>query len=134
MGADFLESDLSATGGPAQDKPLQYLGRVCQGVGAEQGLGVEGALGISDQLTRSAAATVRWPVAKIALTGRSWPLCQVGLVNSIAKGESIVKMTSGKVSVAEPLVEFGSGRLTLSFYFSKIETASPPCRNDETAV
>ena len=34
---------------PAQDKPLQYLGRVRRWVGAEQGLGIEGTFGISDE-------------------------------------------------------------------------------------
>ena len=67
--------------------------------------------------TRSAAATVRWPVARIAPTISSWAFCQVGLVNSIAKGASIGTMASGRVSMAGPLVRFGSGQLTLSLYF-----------------
>ena len=42
---------------------------------------------------------------------------QVGLVNSVAKGTRTATMASGRVSMAGPLVRFGSGQLTLSLYF-----------------
>ena len=48
-------------------------------------------------MTRSAAATVRWPVPRIAPTSSSYAFCQVGLVNSIAKGASIGTMAAGRV-------------------------------------
>ena len=47
MGSDFLEGDLQL---PTQDKPLQDLGRVCRGVGAEESLRIDGALGITQRM------------------------------------------------------------------------------------
>jgi len=50
-------------------------------------------------MTRSASATVRWPVVRIAPTSSSCALRQVGLVNSVAKGASNGTMAAGKVSM-----------------------------------
>ena len=66
-------------------------------------------------MTRSAAATVRWPGASIAPTSRVWAFSQacprprpgVGLRNSVAKGWSTGKMASGRVSMAGPSVRSG---------------------------
>ena len=58
-------------------------------------------------MTRSAAATVRWPGASIAPTSRIWAFSQVGLRNSVAKGWSTGKMASGRVSMAGPSVRSG---------------------------
>ena len=49
----LIRGDFSARGGPAQCKPFQDLGRVCRGVGEEEGLGVEGALVLQSRLRRS---------------------------------------------------------------------------------
>ena len=58
-------------------------------------------------MTRSAAATVRWPGASIAPTSRIWAFSQVGLRNSVAKGWSTGKMASGRVSIAWPFLRSG---------------------------
>ena len=55
---------------------------------------------VASPMTRSAAATVRWPGASIAPTSRIWAFSQVGLRNSVAKGWSTGKMASGRVSIA----------------------------------
>ena len=68
-------------------------------------------------MTRSAAATVRWPGVRIAPTNSSCAFRQVGLVNSVMKGTRTARMASGRVSMAGPLVTFGSGQLTLPLYF-----------------
>ena len=53
-------------------------------------------------MTRSAAATVRWPGASIAPINRIWAFRQVGLRNSVAKGWSTGTIALGRVSIAWP--------------------------------
>ena len=69
---------------------------------------------------RRAAATVRWPGVRIAPTNSTGAFRQVGLVNSVAQGRSSDTMASGRVSMAGPLVRYGSSQLTPSLYFCYI--------------
>ena len=57
-------------------------------------------------MTRSAAATVRWPGVRIAPTNSSWALRQVGLVNSVAKGTRTATMASGSRPAYPVLILF----------------------------
>ena len=60
------------------------------------------------------------PGVRIAPTSSTRAFRQVGLVNSVAQGRSSDTMASGRVSMAGPLVRYGSSQLTPSLYFCYI--------------